>query len=130
LQDGAEQPLLDESRLAGMSTRMTHDMLVQMLARGLGGAEESCARLREAVGDPVTLAKEAHRLRGTAGTFGLARISALAGAIERRLNRGEPTADLLPALEVVLEATRTAVQTFADTPPEVQPAPTAPPSAG
>jgi len=46
--------------------------LAGLLGRALAEVERGCARLRE--GSPE-LAVEAHRLRGAAGLYGLARVS-------------------------------------------------------
>ncbi|WP_051329325.1 PAS domain-containing hybrid sensor histidine kinase/response regulator [Geminicoccus roseus] len=110
LEAALARPLLDRTLIDGMAARMPPAMLAKMLARGLDGATESCARLHAALGDPVVLAQEAHRLRGTAGTFGLARISALAGAVEDRLRSHENPACLLGLLDDALAATGAAVR--------------------
>ena len=56
--------------------------------------------------EPDTLAREAHRLRGTAGTFGLARIAALAAEIEDRLRRQEDVVPVIDTLDHAVPATR------------------------
>ncbi len=56
--------------------------------------------------------RRAHRLRGTAGSFGLARVAALAGAIEDRLQREEDVADILAEFTTTLAASRLAVAKF------------------
>ena len=71
----------------------------RLLRQGLDGATQGAARLRAAASDPDLVQREAHRLRGTAGSFGLARIATLAGAIEARASRHEPIADLLTELD-------------------------------
>ena len=106
------QPLLDQSRIDGMASKIPPGMLWSMLARGLHGAQESCRRLQAAAGDGARLAAEAHRLRGTAGTFGFARLAALAGTIEDRLSDGAEATDLLGDLQVVMDATRGAAVRF------------------
>ena len=58
------------------------------------------------------LAAEAHRLRGTAGTFGLARIAALAAEIEDRLRRQEDVAPLIDTLDRTVPATRRELDTL------------------
>jgi HPt (histidine-containing phosphotransfer) domain-containing protein len=80
----------------------------QLLARGLDGAGQSHRQLVAALGDPAALAQAAHRLRGTAGSFGLARISALAGSIEERVGEGRDVAYLVDELKAAVEATRAA----------------------
>ena len=102
----AEAPLLDRSLLAGLSRNLPPGALGPFLARGLDGAAASCNRLRAAMAEPDTLAREAHRLRGTAGTFGLARIAALAAEIEDRLRRQEDVVPVIDTLDHAVPATR------------------------
>ena len=45
---------------------------------------------------------------GAFGSFGLARISALAGSIEERVGEGRDVADLVDELKAAVEATRAA----------------------
>ena len=102
----AEPPLLDRALLAGLARNLPPGALGPFLARGLDGADASSARLRAALAEPDTLAREAHRLRGTAGTFGLACIAALAAEIEDRLRRQEDVAPLIDILDRTVPATR------------------------
>ena len=95
----AELPDLDHKLLDSLAQQLPPETLQRLLRQGLDGASQSCVLLRAALGDPALLRQEAHRLRGTSGSFGLARVSALAGAIEDRAVRGEDVADLLPELE-------------------------------
>lgn len=64
------------------------------------------AMTRRAFGDTRSLA---HRLRGTAGSYGLPAISAAAGAIEDRMDTGEEHA-IWSELEELLAAARLAVK--------------------
>lgn len=104
-----ETPLLDSKMLAGLASNLPPEPLEKVLRRALDGAEQSCGRLHAARHDPAMLAQEAHRLRGIAGSFGLARVSALAGAIEDRLQREEDVADILVDLTMTVAASRLAV---------------------
>ena len=106
------EPLLDRDRIDGMAGKLPGQMLWQMLARGLDGAQEACARLRASLGDPHELAAEAHRMRGSAGTFGFAKLAALAGAIEERARAGTSAADLVDALDAVMGETRVAARSL------------------
>ena len=109
---GATAPLLDQTILDGMARSLPSPLFQQLLARGVDGAAQSHQRLVGAMDDPTRLAQEAHRLRGTAGSFGLARIAALAGMIEDRLERHEPVASLLARLPDIVAATGTAAAKF------------------
>ena len=108
----ADGPLLNLELLEGMARTVPTAVYKKLLARGLDGAVESSNLLQAAGDDRIRLQQLAHRLRGTAGTFGLARISVLAGLIEERASRGEDVADLITELERVVQITRTAVCKF------------------
>ena len=95
--------------LAGLACNLPPEALEKLLRRGLDDADQSCARLHAARHDPAILAQEAHRLRGTVGSFGLARVAALAGAVEDHLQRQEDVADILVDLTMTLAASRLAL---------------------
>ena len=78
----AAPPLLDMAMLKGMAQALPPAVFRQLLARGLDNAEHGHQQMAMALGDPILLAQEAHRLRGTSGSFGLMRIAGLVGAIE------------------------------------------------
>ena len=107
-----DDPLLNRELLEGMARDIPSAIYRRLLERGLDGALESSNLLQAAVGDRDRLLQLAHRLRGTAGTFGLARIAVLAGQIEERAGRSEDVADLVMELGQVVQNTRTAVQQF------------------
>ncbi|MFZ1429650.1 MAG: ATP-binding protein, partial [Geminicoccaceae bacterium] len=107
---GMTVPDLDHELIMGMTRQLPPAVLAQLLRQGLEGASRSCAELQDAVGDPARLQWEAHRLRGTAGSFGLARLSALAGSIEDRATRGLDVADLVSELAQATAAARTALE--------------------
>ncbi|HEX2525481.1 MAG TPA: PAS domain S-box protein [Geminicoccus sp.] len=110
-----EQPLVDRGRIDAMASRMPPAMFHAMVTRAVEGARESCQRLRDVCGDAEALTKEAHRLRGTAGTFGLTRVSSLAGAIEDQLRRGgTDVGAALCSLEAALEESRTVLARYID----------------
>ena len=102
-------PLLDRALIHGMASKLPAPLFQQMLTRGLNGAQESCGRLRATLGDPDVMAGEAHRLRGTAGTFGLARIAALAGDIEDLLRDRQQFQSLVDQLDEAVQATQAAI---------------------
>ena len=104
-----ETPLLDSKLLTGLASNLPPQALEKLLRRGLDGADQSCGRLHAARHHPAMLAQEAHRLRGTAGSFGLARVAALAGAIKDRLRRQDDVANLLVDLATTLAASRLAM---------------------
>lgn len=101
----AEVPLVDHRMLAAMAASLPPGACRTLLARGLEGARLSCGRLRSSMESPEVMLREAHRLRGTAGSFGLVGISALAGRIEEGVSRGEDVAVLIDRLGEVIEHT-------------------------
>ncbi|MFZ1427118.1 MAG: ATP-binding protein [Geminicoccaceae bacterium] len=106
---GVPVPDLDHALITGMTRQLPPAVVARLLRQGLDGASRSSAELQEAVSDPVRLQREAHRLRGTAGSFGLARLSALAGSIEDRASRGLAVVDLVGELAQATTAARTAL---------------------
>ncbi|WP_322100161.1 ATP-binding protein [Geminicoccus harenae] len=109
-----EVPLLDVTRLDAMSAGMPAETFARMLARGITSAEAACGRLRSLAGDRDALAREAHRLRGTAGTFGLRRVATLAEAIEARALAGTDPGLLVDALAEACAASAEAAATWHD----------------
>jgi CheY-like chemotaxis protein len=75
--EGEEVPLL-----TGVAAGPGDARLAGLLGRALAEVERGCARLRELPAGSAALAGEAHRLRGAAGLYGLARVSVVAGEIE------------------------------------------------
>jgi hypothetical protein len=103
-------PLLDLELLQGLARNVPAPALRGLLDRGLAGADESCRRLKAALGDPDRLVQEPHRLCGTAGSFGLARVSALVGVLEERPGDAPDLAALVAEIEKAVQATQRAVQ--------------------
>ena len=106
----SDQPLLNRELLEGMARNVPPQVFRKLMSRGLDGAVESFDLLLKALGDRERLLQLAHRLRGTAGSFGLARVSVLASMIEERADRGEDVADLVVELGRVVQISRTAMQ--------------------
>lgn len=106
---GVPVPDLDHALITGMTRQLPPAVVARLLRQGLEAASRSSAELQAAVGDPVRLRQEAHRLRGAAGSFGLARLSALAGSIEDRASRGLDVADLVGELAQATAAVRMAL---------------------
>ncbi|MFZ1426595.1 MAG: PAS domain S-box protein [Geminicoccaceae bacterium] len=104
----AAPPLLDLALLDGLARNLPPARFRQLVTQGLDNATASHRQLSEALGDLPALARAAHRLRGTAGSFGLARIAAVPTAIEERSGHGQDVAALVLELEEVIELTRTA----------------------
>ena len=74
------------------------------------GAERACERLGTLPAGSGELSREAHSLKGTAGTFGLSRISAVAEAIEAAAQEGREVSGLVGRLGATVAATREALR--------------------
>lgn len=86
---GAAVPLVDRAMLEGLAARLQPEAFAGLVRPGLGNAERTCGRLGALPAGSEELVREAHSLRGTSGSFGLRRISALAGEIEAAAQAGE-----------------------------------------
>ena len=99
---GPQPPVLDPS-----AARMTADAVsMDLLRRVVDDTERSCERLGAwPPGSPEQL-EEAHRLKGTAGLFGLRRVSAAAAEVEAGARSGQDTAAAMARLAAAVAATR------------------------
>jgi CheY-like chemotaxis protein len=104
--------LLDPAVLAAIGEGMEPEVLAGFLRKAVAEAERAQEVLEGLPDQPDEARRVAHRLRGTAGSFGLARVGALAGAIENRLECGEDATGLVAKLRQVVAATRTEVEDF------------------
>jgi len=77
-----------------------------LVRRGIGNAERACGRLGTLPAGSEELAREAHSLKGTSGSFGLGRISVVAGEIEAAAEAGEDGSGLVERLGEAVGATR------------------------
>ena len=101
---GAGTPLL-----AGVAAGPRDARLAGLLGRALAEVERGCARLRELPAGSPELAEEAHRLKGAAGLYGLARVSKVGGEIETAVRAGREVAGLVERLVETVAATREAL---------------------
>jgi signal transduction histidine kinase/CheY-like chemotaxis protein len=103
-------PLLDDNVLAGLANWMQSHDLARFLNSALIQAESA---QRELVGLDAH-AKEtkviAHRLRGTAASFGFARIASCAGSIDACTADGPDMTSLVSGLTDAIAATRAALE--------------------
>ena len=83
--------------------------LAKLLASALQTAEQCCRQLAGGSAEK-TFAADAHRVKGTAGTFGLLRVSELAARIETLAPERERVQPLVQALEQALRDTRAELQ--------------------
>jgi CheY-like chemotaxis protein len=102
--DGGKVPLL-----AGVATGPGDARLAGLLGRALAEVERGRARMRELPEGSAELAEEAHRVKGAAGLYGLARVGMLAGEVEVAARDGRAVAGLVERLGEAVAATREAL---------------------
>jgi signal transduction histidine kinase/CheY-like chemotaxis protein/HPt (histidine-containing phosphotransfer) domain-containing protein len=103
-------PLLDCERIDGLKKMAGPVKLAQFLNNAMESAETLLAEIEALREQPAELALPAHRLAGTAPSFGLIRIGALARVVEERALNGDVALDLLHDLSVAVAATRSALK--------------------
>jgi HPt (histidine-containing phosphotransfer) domain-containing protein len=103
-------PLLDCERIDGLKKMAGPVKLAQFLNNAMDSAETLLAEIEALREQPAELALPAHRLAGTAPSFGLIRIGALARVVEERALNGDVALDLLHDLSVAVAATRSALK--------------------
>ncbi|HEX7889880.1 MAG TPA: ATP-binding protein [Ramlibacter sp.] len=97
--------LVDDGVLASLRN-MAGDELPGLLRGGMQGYDASVRRMTAADATGEQLQREAHKLRGSSGTLGLAALSQLAERIEDAAGKGQLTRDLVAQLGDTLLATR------------------------
>ncbi|WP_191058465.1 ATP-binding protein [Geminicoccus harenae] len=100
------EPLLDRARIEGLEAMAGPEKLTQFLSGALSSAEQLAAEVERLQEDLQAVAGPAHRLAGTAPSFGLLRIGVLARSIEQRAKAGRETGDLVVQLRQAVETTR------------------------
>jgi CheY-like chemotaxis protein/HPt (histidine-containing phosphotransfer) domain-containing protein len=100
------QVLIDERALDALRQMADESELAQLIAAGLQGADTACSAMAKEGASADTLRHHAHKVKGSAGTLGLARISALAAEIEDAAGRGETPRELVSQLYETIVATR------------------------
>jgi HPt (histidine-containing phosphotransfer) domain-containing protein len=111
-----QAPLLDHAALRELKANIPAPQFQGLVGRALTGIEETCGRM--APGDRAQLAQEAHRLRGTAGSFGFRRIAALSGLLEEQMATPGNPEPLIAELRAAARQSRAALEDClaADTP--------------
>ena len=105
-----EEQLLDERALAALRRMANDSELAELMRVGLQGYEEACTHIEQHDASADTVVRQAHRVRGSAGTLGLAAISALAVRLEEAASQGLPPRELLVQLRAAVQATRAELQ--------------------
>lgn len=102
--------LLDEGALAALRKMAGDEELKELLRIGMSGYDAACERMAALDATVQALAQEAHKLRGSAGTLGLAAVSRLAERIEQEAQQGRAARELVPQLRAAIAATRAELQ--------------------
>jgi signal transduction histidine kinase/DNA-binding NarL/FixJ family response regulator len=103
---GSEPPLLDGSA-AGI---LNDEKLAGLLKRVIVDAERACERCRTLPAASKELLREVHALKGTAGLFGLRRISAAAADVQAAAGDEQATSESAERLAAAVAATREALK--------------------
>jgi two-component system, sensor histidine kinase len=102
--------LLDQERIAGLAAMAGPAKLAQFLANALASAEQLSAEVQRLQDDLAAVAHPAHRLAGTAPSFGLSRVGTLGRAIEQGALQGQEVAGLVGQLKQAVAETRHELQ--------------------
>ncbi|HEX2525342.1 MAG TPA: ATP-binding protein [Geminicoccus sp.] len=105
-QEQVELALLDEERIGSLGSMAGPAKLAEFLSNAMMSAEQLHGEIMEAGPEPAAVAKLAHRLAGTAPSFGLTRIGTIAREVEQRALIGEHDAALIGNLGIAVAETR------------------------
>jgi signal transduction histidine kinase/CheY-like chemotaxis protein len=98
--------LVNRTIIDRLGATLPPGLVADFLRRGIENAERACERLLNLSPGAEEITREAHSLRGTSGSFGLTRISAVASEIETAANEGQDAAEPLSRLASAVAATR------------------------
>ncbi len=101
-----EAELVDRVRIDGLKEMAGEAKAASFLKNAVASAEQLTADISRLQDDPAEVVKLAHRLAGSAPSFGLSRISVLARSIEHRASDREAVANLVSHLEEAVVTTR------------------------
>jgi HPt (histidine-containing phosphotransfer) domain-containing protein len=101
-----DAPLLNEEALAGLRRMASDRQLAELMRVAMGGYEEACALIEQEGASADTLARQAHRVKGSAGTLGLGAISSVAVRLEAAALAGAADRALVAQLRASVQATR------------------------
>jgi signal transduction histidine kinase/DNA-binding NarL/FixJ family response regulator len=99
-------PVLVDMQVLDNLRKLAPGAALAKLIEGSLNTAEQCVATLAAANPAEAVVAHAHKLKGTAGTFGLSRISELAAAIEAIAKEGGDAQSLVPELRKALDATR------------------------
>jgi HPt (histidine-containing phosphotransfer) domain-containing protein len=97
---------IDMSMIEAIGGRVGMAEVLGFVREAVQEAENACSRMRDQSLAPEQLIQLAHRLRGTATSFGLVRIGAAAAAIEQQARSSGAVDALLSELAAAIGETR------------------------
>lgn len=103
-------PLLEERQIASLRALGTEEEFLMLMRQVMDSVQRTVNEIATTA-DPTPLARAAHRLKGSAGMGGLARVSALAARLEDACTSGGDVQGFRQQLLDSVEETRTALQT-------------------
>jgi HPt (histidine-containing phosphotransfer) domain-containing protein len=80
--------------------------VAEWMGVGMASYGQACEAMEQADAGPQLIAQHAHRVKGSAGTLGLAAVHALARRIEAAAEEGQVPSELLAQLRPAIAATR------------------------
>ncbi|WP_051329189.1 ATP-binding protein [Geminicoccus roseus] len=98
--------LLDQARIAGLGKMAGPAKLAQFLGSAMKSAEDLLLELEGVREQPAEVARVAHRMAGTAPSFGLERIGTIAREVELLALAGEEFGPMITGLRDAVTATR------------------------
>ncbi|MEK0085071.1 ATP-binding protein [Benzoatithermus flavus] len=110
--DPVAAPLLDHEMIEGLARNLSELEIDEYVGEAVAEAGEAIEKLKATADEEAQ--RLLHRLKGTSRSFGLARIGAVAEAMERKARAGESWRDLLPVLEQTVVDTETALDEEAE----------------
>lgn len=105
-----KSPLLDEGALAALRKMAGDEELKELMRIGMSGYDAACEQMAAADATLQVLEQQAHKLKGSSGTLGLAAVSRLAEQIEHAAQQGRLARELVPQLRATIDATRTELE--------------------
>jgi two-component system, sensor histidine kinase len=103
-------PLVDDAAQARLVEMASREHLAEWLELGLASYDSGCAAIAAAAADANIARSEAHRIKGSAGTLGLARLQVAAADLERSAEAGAVPVAHVAALQQALADTRAALR--------------------
>jgi HPt (histidine-containing phosphotransfer) domain-containing protein len=103
-------PAVDEQTLGDLRGIAGDEVLLQLLASAMATCQRALDAMAREQADPAQVRQQAHKLKGSAATLGLAALGAIAADIELSADNGEMLDQLLAEMRHALALTRQELQ--------------------